>query len=774
MSELRGLSALGRSLGVQQELDDIVDPLKSKIGTSVFTDVSLKRNARLASNTPADVDSMLKEAPAKKDSEKPSVVPKTNPLGLELGTNPIRNADAATNAVDSPSALFSEIGQENKERIDLFRFELAVTTNRQEKERKEKEMRAFIGSTSSKEVSEKVLNELCTTGTIHDMFANLSARNKQDSVELIKNLKDLLEARAHDAIKSDAKQKQFTEYMTTFEKRAKERKLPQEEVLATLLQVGRVLDPENKLLHDNGPLLAKSMIRNAANPTGIDQGGHNTCNVTTLECRLYTQEPSVPTKLVADIAINGEITTKDGSIIRPGNLAPDLEARFDPTPDGLRNYASQIFQNTAINVYWNRKDTLPGGKMICKGNIQYRQGGPGEPSEYLLNTAESPPQIHKFRSIDSDHPWLNLDGLTDINAQITGRPSVNLGIQRYFYPSESKGVANVLTTGGLKEKLHEYKAKDSFPVIVVVDADKKPIGDGTGDLSPHVVTITDYDEEKGLVTIDNQWGSDDDFTGKDGQKSKMTVSELYSAMSLIPSTNFLWDNLKTSVKDIKSTDVLPPTTAALSSKLLRYGLSASAPLAVKGGLGALGEWGVPGAAKLLAATETKLGAGLLRAGTGLGALGAFAYANNLPAAFREGNARGTGKLTRVLLDSAGFDLGSQLTSKAVGAIGLKWAPARLSLMLAAGVATGTILDRALGDGAEIAGSTIYEMGREYLGEKYTIFRTPAKEKTELPTTLADFQVNKDKWKNLQSTFPTVLRQNKTIADLTLDRTSQLK
>lgn len=797
MSDFQGLSALGRSLGVQQELSDLIGPKKpaEKAGHSVAEEKESEKEKispilRFVQNETKPPDKMGNPAPEnfpsfEKNSaliEKNLPVPDTSvPIlgkdfssldkGLSLVENEIlgktgqvlaasdakKNADPTELAqIHSSKELAELLDPESRTRLNLFRFELASIDDKFERERKEGELREFIKSKLAKPVSEETYKELFTSISVKDLHTVLFSTQKSEAEALLKLTRETIGARADLAIKNEAKLKQFKDSMQAFEKRCTEQGLPQTEVLDTYLQLGRILNPGTNLIHGNAGLLARSLIQNAADPTSIDQGGHNTCNVNTLECRLYTQEPSTVADLIADVAINGTFKTADGTIIRPGEQTPDLEARFDPTPDGLRDYASQIFQRTAINVHWNRKDTLPGGKMVGKGNIQYRQGKPGEPAEYLLNTSVTPSEIHKFRSLDSSHPWLDLDGLTDINAQITGKPSVNFGIQRWIYPSDSNGVAKVVTFGGFKEKLDEYKRQNSFPVIVAVDGGKKPFGSGDGGFGPHVVTLTDYDPSTGKVTLDNQWGKENDLTDLPGQKAKVTDRELFDSMNMLPSGSYLWEHLVKNVKDIKQNDVLPPTAAALSSKVLRYGVFGSAPLAVKGGLGALSEWGVPGAGSLLTAAETRAGSVMLRAGTGLGAFSVFALTNDLPGAFKEGNSRGAGRLTRVLLDTCGFDLGSQLTSKAAAVIGLKWAPARLGLMLAAGTVTATILDRALGDGAEIAGSEVYEIGREYFsGQEQIPKRKRVEEKGSMDGKLDLDQAHRIEWKkpsNIMSGF----------------------
>ncbi len=643
----------------------------------------------------------------------------------EQKTEVLRNAlrDKLISKLASPADL---------EKLDAMRLELAVSSQGSERQAKKEQIRNFVDehiktdNESDKEAVRKGLDEILAPASLNSLFEEINSKRPAELKAIIASQRQKLVEESLLAIKEAPKRKDFAEKLKAFDERAAACGLKETEVLATYLQIGRVLNPDTVLPHGNKSLLVRSMLKNAADPKGIDQGGHNTCNVTTMQCRLYTQEPSVPSKLVADLAINGSFTTADGTTVSPYNLNldPDGEAKLDPGWDGSRNYASQIFQLGAINAYWGRRDTLPGGKNVGLGNIKYAQGPDGE---YLLDVSVDPPQKQRFETIDASHPWLDIYGVSEINQQITGRPSKNFGIQRWIYPGDSDGVSKVVTLNAFKEELLDLKKANAFPVVISVDAAKKPFGDGKG-FGPHVVTITDYDAEKGLVTVDNQWGKHNDHTGLPGQQPKVTVEEIWSSMNQLPSMDFLWGKVKDGFDGLKLKDTLPPTASALSVKGLAWGTSIAAPTAFRGGLSYLDKWGLPGAAKVLAASETRLGSAALRATSSLAAFGAFAYINDLPGAFRQGSSHGIGKLTRVTGDWASFEIGRQLTNKVTSFV--PWAPARFTLSLAAGIATTTAFDKLLGEGAEIAGSHVYDRAREYLFNPHN--RLPQKEQAFRP------------------------------------------
>lgn len=615
--------------------------------------------------------------------------------------------------------IISKLPEPERLRLDLLRLELAARTSAEEQGSRQKEISTLLAKSLGKELEKTGFADLLNQRPLPDLLAEMKAQRPADYAKLKEIVRRQILEHGELAISDQDKFADFKAKLAKFESRQSQRGLPDYESLGTLLQIGRVLHPDTKLAHGNKSKLARDMLSNAADPTSIDQGGHNTCNVTSFQVRLYTQEPAVASKIVADTAIAGKFVCADGTQVKPLSLTPDNEAAADPTPDGLRNHASQIFQMVAINAYWNRRDTLPGGKTIGKGNIQYAQDASGE---FLLDTTVDPPHKQKFDTIDSAHPWLDIYGVSEVAEQLTGKPSVNFGIKRWVYSGESAGVTKVVTLGGFKDRLIELKKQNAFPVVIEVDAAKKPFGDDKG-FGPHMVSITDYDQESGLVSVDNQWGKGADQTGKEGETPKAPADVLFRSMSLMPSFDYLWERARDGLKQVKAKDSVQPTIAAASVHGLKFGLSASAPLAVRGGLAHLSKWGVPGAGSVLSASETRLGAFGLRAGTSAAAFAAFAYANDLPGAFKQGTAHGIGKLTRVSGDWASFEIGRGLSGKIASFV--PWAPARFGISLAGGMASTAVFDKLLGEGSEIGGSWVYDRARDYFMTKKPL---PAVEK----------------------------------------------
>ncbi len=705
------------SAGKAQDQKGIAEPVKAAEGAKpILLDPTGKYEVFIPKLAPqADLD-RLKElalggagknpaAVAPVDQAKEAALLKGPDKAAEQKSPEFKSDIASQAARDQVLGLLSV---EDRKNLDIMRFELAAGSTPKEREQKQAEITSFLGSKLSKEIlPPNGVAEILRPQSSADLLSEIKIVRPAELDGLVQSVRSKLVTEAEKVITNKAEQKAFNERLVAFEARATGCNLSQSEILNNYLQVGRILNPNIELPHGGRALLAGSMIANSADSSSIDQGAHNTCNVTTLECRLYAQEPSTANRLVADVAITGAFVTADGTTVKPRDLAPDNESVLGSYTDGLRNYASQIFQLTAINCYWSRKDTLPGGKTVGKGNILYGQDG----GEALWDYSVNPPERQGFKTIGSSQPWLDIFRLSEINQQITGRPSKDLGIKRWGYSSESEGVSQVFSLGRFKERLTEMQNKNAFPVIIEVDAGKKPFGDGK-DYGPHVVTITHYDAESGLVTIDNQWGKGGDFTGLPGQRPKVEASEIFATMSPIPSTAYMWKRVKDGFDGIKVSDAYEPSKAALSTQLLEWGVKGGAPLAVRGGLGYLDRMGVSAAGKILTASETKLGSVALRAGTGLAAFGVFAYANDLPGAFKLGNSHGVGKLTRTTLDFASFGIGQKITSKAMSLVGLGWAPARIGVSLLAGAALSTYADKMGGEGAEVAGSFLYDRARE--------------------------------------------------------------
>ncbi len=158
-------------------------------------------------------------------------------------------------------------------------------------------------------------------------------------------------------IKDPYELEQFKQDMAAFEQRAKEAKPPlsQEEIARTYSELSKLMEAggDKPLTHEERVKIATQALHHAAFPESIAQGNHNTCNVATIETRMYTREPSAAIRLVADASIKGEVKLNDGTVVKidpADSLKPhDTSKKGSTTED--RDHASQVFQVTAVNAH---------------------------------------------------------------------------------------------------------------------------------------------------------------------------------------------------------------------------------------------------------------------------------------------------------------------------------------------------------------------------------------------------------------------------------------
>ena len=200
------------------------------------------------------------------------------------------------------------------------------------------------------------------------------------------------------------------QHMDDFERRAQLRYLDAHEVADTYREVARLLTDSQRgaaLSRDEARTVAEQVLQQAAHPERINQGQHNTCNVATVEARTYTLHPSAAARLVTDIALNGQYRSVLGTSVtlpRP-ELKPDNEAfNASSNSDASRSYASQLFQQTAVNIFY-------AGHSFNGQPARYRVS-PERGTEQLIGTNGQ---------ILTDNPSLQARDLISISNEITGQ-----------------------------------------------------------------------------------------------------------------------------------------------------------------------------------------------------------------------------------------------------------------------------------------------------------------------------------------------------------------
>lgn len=362
-----------------------------------------------------------------------------------------------------------------------------------------------------------------------------------------------------DKVMQEPERSKFKDDMQTFEERAKQDGLPKIDVLLSYREIERLINAtgETPLTALERERIAQQVMHQAAVPTSINQGYHNTCNVAAVEVRTYSRTPAAAARLVVDIALDGEYCASDGTIVK---LNPQGHGEsLQPTSDVSRTHASEIFQVTAVNLLHTKLNEKHGS------NIRYEQrepaaGDKADTGEVLIDYS-----VPGGRAIRRS-PYLDDGHLRIISNAISGRSEDDVVLVSDKYRAGDEDVSMIKTKEELAAKLKYLKENKQFPTILRVNTVAEPFytdsgqGSAGGSGGPHVVTITDYDEKTGLVTVDNEWGKDADH----GKDKPIHIHDLYTAMQ---SKQGIEDQLKLDVKWNREHNTIDP---AKEMQLLRF------------------------------------------------------------------------------------------------------------------------------------------------------------------------------------------------------------
>ncbi len=346
-----------------------------------------------------------------------------------------------------------------------------------------------------------------------------------------------LDQLAETAIQNPEERTRFRLDMEAFDRRARERQPPlaQEEIERTYHEVARLLETQGDqhVAQADRVRIAEQVMRHAADPTTVDQGAHNTCNVATIEARMYTRSPAEAARMVADVATTGQFRTADGAVVQPGNVS--IRSANELQGEATRDHASQIFQTTAVNVHYaynpardlNANPVLDGSGNPVRGRYEQVTPVPGTTpatGEYLLDTRTGQPLAYAPQLWSSD--------FDDISYQISGRRESDFVLTNN--PSDPGGAPfRVESEEDLRGTLARMQLEGRLPAIIEVHSQNEPFwgdsghGAAGGSGGWHVVTVTDFDPATNRVSIDNQWGESHDHLGRGGVHTR----ELFRAMA---------------------------------------------------------------------------------------------------------------------------------------------------------------------------------------------------------------------------------------------------
>lgn len=324
-----------------------------------------------------------------------------------------------------------------------------------------------------------------------------------------------------------------------FEARALGNLMSKTEVGQTYSQIERVLQARGNepLTPELRKQVARDMIRNCAHPEFISQGGHSTCNVTTIEVRAYTLHPSKAAKLVADVATTGQYTTSDGIQVKldTESMKPDREARNGNTLEGDRAYATQLFNLAAINVWYS----------AVKPSMHYEQRlrmdhGNEKLREIVTDYSSGKPQpvLDPDTKQPLDSPYLSADQIAFINDKIIGTHEpyavLSFGPKSLYLPGEKKQsihATDVQDETDLQRILTKLKQNHQLPAIAAVDTNVDPLNADSGSAlygpgGGHVINVTDFLAGKQpTVSLDNQWSAKEDHPN-----NSVSMHDLYLCM----------------------------------------------------------------------------------------------------------------------------------------------------------------------------------------------------------------------------------------------------
>ncbi len=252
------------------------------------------------------------------------------------------------------------------------------------------------------------------------------------------------------------------------------------------------------------------MALQAADPTSINQAHHPTCALASLEVISYYRYPELATSLVQQVLRTGKFIAADGTVIRidPFSLAAEFGA-IDYSHanhySNQRSYASQVFQTTAANLYWQTTTIAPSGRIVKPGSLRY---------ELRMQPSEAgQPAVASGFVVDSFNRAWPAEGYTPMQIKrIAELIDPKLVVPRV--PETS------LTTVEQFKQWLGVQAPDQFPMIIGVDARylRENLRNSPS-AQHHAITIFGVFDQlvpggpnKDAVVLKNSWRSGNTFT----------------------------------------------------------------------------------------------------------------------------------------------------------------------------------------------------------------------------------------------------------------------
>ncbi len=302
----------------------------------------------------------------------------------------------------------------------------------------------------------------------------------------------------------------FLENMRTFEARLGTRSL--DEVTRTYNALSQMITGEGltarSLSPENRYALVMDFMRHAADPTNVDQGEFNTCNVTTMQEGVLTFRPSVMAGMLAQASLAGEYRSRDGRVIQlDGNsLVPLANSRNSNEGSNERSYATQVLNHVMVNEITQRSGRFYSQitRTAIHGDTGERLTSGGFTGDEVLHNGRSARQPRvDIRQMGDAMERYGLPGSILFNSQENHGPNVVT-----FSSAES-----------MEARMRERIAAGTPIILLVRDLRQFPGGgSGVPPEIPHVISITGI-RAGGVVSYSNQWGRHGD--------GEMRIEDLY-------------------------------------------------------------------------------------------------------------------------------------------------------------------------------------------------------------------------------------------------------
>lgn len=338
-------------------------------------------------------------------------------------------------------------------------------------------------------------------------------------------------------LKSSSSSEQNTEDLlqsaTVMETRLRESKVEEGEIARTYKQLGRLISGGAALNSDERRVLVKATLDSVARPQSNDQGHNLVCELTATLNRNFSDRPSFLISKLADLSSKAETFLEDGTLVHldPSQLHPHGDSKRYKEPGvNVRNYANELLDTLAFEGQYRKQ---------LESDFPFR-----ERRYFQLDSEGADDFGHRVYAYNGKDQTLLSKKPGDVNApqieyQLAGIERED-GFVRFRGTSSAPGVREIKSEAELTELLEKLKNKDELQSGLIVElSDLSPLFskfqspdtpfDGKPDPSAfavnHAVRVLDYDKEKGLLRIDNQWGDDADYL-----TTPVPVKELFESM----------------------------------------------------------------------------------------------------------------------------------------------------------------------------------------------------------------------------------------------------